>query len=147
MKGKKKMFVSEKQIEIRYAETDQMGVVYHANYVVWCEIGRTQLVKDLGFNYAGLEQSGYVSPVLDLSIQYKKAMRYGQTATVRTWIESHGRLRTTYGYEILHEDGSVAATAKSVHTLVHKETFRPIALRKVDEAWDHKYAAEARIQE
>ena len=140
------MFVSEKQVEVRYAETDQMGVVYHANYVIWCEIGRTQLVKDLGFDYAELERSGYVSPVLDLSVQYKKALRYGQTATVRTWVESHGRLRTTYGYEILHEDGSIAATAKSQHTLVHKETFRPIALRKIDEAWDKKYTEVARTE-
>ena len=140
------MFVSEKQVEVRYAETDQMGVVYHANYVIWCEIGRTQLVKDLGFDYAELERSGYVSPVLDLSVQYKKALRYGQTATVRTWIESHGRLRTTYGYEILHEDGSIAATAKSQHTLVHKETFRPVALRKIDETWDKKYTEVARTE-
>lgn len=141
------MFISEKQIEIRYAETDQMGVVYHANYIVWCEIGRTQLVKDLGFNYAGLEEDGYVSPVLDLSIQYKKAMRYGQTATVRTWIESHGKLRTTYGYEILHEDGSIAATATSVHTLIKKENFRPVPLSKIDAAWDEKYKEEARTSE
>src|SRR5690606_24046635 len=96
------MFVSEKQIEIRYAETDQMGVVYHANYLVWMEIGRTKLISDLGYNYAGLEEQGYLAPVLDVSVQYKKAMRYGQVATVRTWIESHSKLRTTYGYEILH---------------------------------------------
>ena len=107
------MFISEKQIEIRYAETDQMGVVYHANYVIWMELGRTQLIRDLGLSYAGLEEQGYVSPVLDISMQYKKAMRYGQTATIRTWIEEHGKLKTMYGYEILHEDGSVAATGTS----------------------------------
>ena len=95
------MFISEKQVEVRYAETDQMGVVHHSSYIIWCELGRTQIVKDLGFDYAELERSGYVSPVLDISVQYKKAMRYGQVATVRTWIESHGKLRTTYGYEIL----------------------------------------------
>ena len=140
------MFISEKQIEIRYAETDQMGVVYHANYLVWMELGRTQLVKDLGFNYAGLEEIGYLSPVLDLSIQYKKAMRYGQVATVRTWIHEHGKLRTTYGYEILHEDGSVAATAKSMHTLIHKDSFRPVSLSRVDAVWDAKYKEVAEIQ-
>ncbi|BDH61717.1 hypothetical protein MTP04_18470 [Lysinibacillus sp. PLM2] len=134
------MFVSEKKIEIRYAETDQMGVVYHANYLVWMEIGRTQLVSDLGFNYAGLEEQGYISPVLDLSIQYKKAMRYGQIATVRTWVDSHSKLKTIYGYEILHEDGSIAATAKSVHTLVKKENFRPYPLSKIDSVWDEKYS-------
>ncbi|KGR90303.1 hypothetical protein CD30_12075 [Ureibacillus massiliensis 4400831 = CIP 108448 = CCUG 49529] len=133
------MFVSEKKIEIRYAETDQMGVVYHANYLVWMEIGRSQLVTDLGFNYAGLEERGYISPVLDLSIQYKKAMRYGQVATVRTWVDSHSKLKTTYGYEILHEDGSIAATAKSIHTLVKKENFRPYPLSKIDSIWDEKY--------
>ena len=139
------MFVSEKQIEIRYAETDQMGVVYHANYLVWMEIGRTQLVNDIGFNYAGLEEQGYISPVLDLSIQYKKAMRYGQVATVRTWVESHSKLKTIYGYEILHEDGSVAATATSLHTLVKKDSFRPYPLSKVDLEWDAKYLEIAKV--
>lgn len=141
------MFVSEKQIEIRYAETDQMGVVYHANYIIWMEIGRTQLLEDLGFNYAKLEEQGYVSPVMDLSIQYKKAMRYGQTATVRTWVEFHSKLRTTYGYEILHEDGSVAASGTTLNILVKKENFRPVALRKIDPAWDAKYTEIARVKE
>ena len=133
------MFVSEKQIEIRYAETDQMGVVYHANYIIWMEIGRSQLVNDAGFEYAELEKDGYVSPVMDLSISYKAAMHYGQVATVRTWVEKHDRLRTTYGYEILHEDGTIAATAQSVHILAQKDTLRPVSLSKIDPAWDAKY--------
>ena len=105
------MFISEKEIEIRYAETDQMGVVYHANYIIWLEIGRTKLIEDLGFTYAGMESEGYLSPVTDVSIQYKVPMRYGQKAVVRTWVEEHGRLRTTYGYEILHDDVTLAAQA------------------------------------
>lgn len=133
------MFVSEKEIEIRYAETDQMGVVYHANYVVWLEVGRAQLLKDLGYTYQGLEDKGYVSPVLDLSIQYKKSLRYGQTATVRTWLKEHNKLRTTYAYEICHEDGSVAATAETLHTLLRKDTFRPVPLSKIDPEWEAKY--------
>ncbi|AOV07766.1 acyl-CoA thioesterase [Sporosarcina ureilytica] len=140
------MFISEKEIEIRYAETDQMGVVYHANYLVWMEIGRTALIQDLGFTYAGLEKEGYLSPVTDLSIQYKAAMRYGQVATIRTWVETHGRLRTTYGYEILHEDGTVAATALSEHVLVKKDNFRPVSLSKVDPAWEAKYQEVKRVQ-
>lgn len=141
------MFISEKEIEIRYAETDQMGVVYHANYLVWLEIGRTALIQDLGFTYAGLEERGYLSPVTDLSIQYKAAMRYGQVAKVRTWVESHGRIRTTYGYEILHEDGTVAATATSEHVLVNKEKFRPVSLRKIDPEWDAKYEEVKRVRD
>ena len=140
------MFISEKLIEIRYAETDQMGVVYHANYIIWLEVGRSQLLKDLGYSYAGLEELGYVSPVLDISVQYKKALRYGQVATVRTWVHEHGKLRTTYAYEILHEDGSIAATAKSVHTLLRKDNFRPVGLSKIDADWDAKYKEVAEIQ-
>lgn len=140
------LFISEKEIEVRYAETDQMGVVYHANYLVWMEIGRTALIEDLGFRYAQLEADGYLAPVIDLSIQYKKATKYGETATVRTWIESHGKLRTVYGYEILHEDGSVAATARTEHTLVRKDNFRPVPLSKIDPAWDAKYLEVRRVQ-
>ncbi|MCA9724830.1 MAG: hypothetical protein KC452_06005, partial [Kurthia sp.] len=70
------MYISEKEIEIRYAETDQMGVVYHANYVIWLEMGRTQLIKDLGFSVTELEDAGYVSPVMNVNISYKAALRY-----------------------------------------------------------------------
>ncbi|MFS0575040.1 thioesterase family protein [Sporosarcina sp. 179-K 3D1 HS] len=141
------MFISEKEIEVRYAETDQMGVVYHANYLVWMEIGRTTLIQDLGFTYAGLEKDGYLAPVIDLSIQYKASMRYGEKAIVRTWIEKHEKLRTTYGYEIIHEDGTVAATGTSEHVLVKKDNFRPVPLRKIDPAWDAKYTEVRRVKD
>ncbi len=67
------MHVSKKEIEVRYAETDQMGIVYHANYLVWMEVGRTALIKELGFLYKDMEDRGVLSPVLDISISYKKA--------------------------------------------------------------------------
>ncbi|AQQ53074.1 acyl-CoA thioesterase [Planococcus lenghuensis] len=133
------MFISEKEIEIRYAETDQMGVVYHANYLIWLELGRTKLIEDIGYTYAGLEEQGVLAPVTDLSIQYKQALRYGQKAIVRTWVEQHGRLRTVYGYEVLHADGTLAATAKSEHVLVKKDSFRPVSLKKIDPDWHEKY--------
>lgn len=130
---------STKNIEVRYAETDQMGVVYHANYLVWLEMGRTQLIKDLGFDYAGLERQGYLSPVLDVSIQYKASVRYGEEVRVETWIDSYSRLKTIYGYQVIKKDGTIAATAKTIHTLVHKETFRPVSLQKVDAEWHQAY--------
>lgn len=133
------MYISEKEIEIRYAETDQMGVVYHANYIIWLEIGRTKLIEDLGFTYAGMEQDGYLSPVTDISIQYKAALRYGQKTIVRTWVESHDRLRTTYGYEVLHADGTLAAKATSEHVVVKKDNFRPVSIKKIYPEWHAKY--------
>ncbi|MGI2326663.1 acyl-CoA thioesterase [Planococcus sp. YIM B11945] len=135
------MHISEKEIEIRYAETDQMGVVYHANYLIWLELGRTKLIEDVGFTYAEMENEGFLSPVTDISIQYKASLRYGQKAFVRTWVEEHGRLRTTYGYEVVHEDGTIAAKATSEHVVVKKDTFRPVSLKKVNPAWHEKYEA------
>lgn len=140
------MFISEKEIEVRYAETDQMGVVYHANYAVWLEIGRTALIQDLGFEYAQLEKDGYLSPVTELAMQYKTPARYGETITVRTWVESHGRMRTVYGYEVIHADGTIAVTAQSEHVIVKKETFRPVALSKVHAEWDEKYQEIQRVK-
>ncbi|MBU5860976.1 acyl-CoA thioesterase, partial [Vibrio cholerae O1] len=75
------------------AETDQMGVVYHANYLVWMEVGRTKLIEDLGFRYADMEKDGILSPVIDIQISYKKPARYGETVTVKTWVDAYDGLR------------------------------------------------------
>ncbi|MGZ0085569.1 acyl-CoA thioesterase [Caldibacillus thermoamylovorans] len=133
------MKVVEKQIEVRYAETDQMGVVYHANYLVWMEVGRTELIKQLGFHYAEMEKEGIISPVIDLQVSYKKPLHYGETATVRTWIDAYDGIRVTYGYEILAPDGEVAVTGKSQHVCVKRETFRPIVIRKYFPDWHEAY--------
>ncbi|MCM3316392.1 acyl-CoA thioesterase [Rummeliibacillus stabekisii] len=140
------MFVSEKEIEIRYAETDQMGVVYHANYVIWMELGRTQLIHDLGFSVTQLEEAGYVSPVMNVNVSYKAALRYGEKAIIRTWIVSQERLRTVYGYEIVHSDGTIAATATSEHIVVKKENFRPVAFERINPVWFNKYKEIAEIK-
>lgn len=133
------MLVSTKEIEVRYAETDQMGVVYHANYLVWMEVGRTTLIQDLGFNYAEMEKDGVISPVMDIQISYKKPLRYGEKATVKTWIDEYDGLRVIYGYEILTMDGEIAVTATSKHVCVKKENFRPIIIRKLYPDWHNAY--------
>ncbi len=68
------MIISQKEIEVRYAETDQMGIVYHANYLIWLEIGRAHFIQQLGFQYTDMEKQGIVSPVIDLQISYKKTV-------------------------------------------------------------------------
>ena len=133
------MVINETAIEVRYAETDQMGVVYHANYVIWMEVGRTKLIEQIGFKYAELEAQGYMSPVLSINVQYKTPIRYGEKAIIRTWVKNHTRVRTTYGYEIVHEDGTIAVIGESEHTVVKKETFRPVAFHKIAPQWDAKY--------
>lgn len=133
------MHVAETKVEVRYAETDQMGVVYHANYLVWMEVGRTKLIEDLGFRYADMEKDGIISPVIDIAISYKKPVRYGETATVKTWVEQYDGLRVEYGYEIYTEAGELAIVATSKHVCVTKDCFRPISIRRVYPNWHQAY--------
>ncbi|WP_078546906.1 acyl-CoA thioesterase [Litchfieldia alkalitelluris] len=133
------MFISKKEIEVRYAETDQMGVVYHANYLVWMEIGRTALIKDLGFSYAGMEKDGIISPVIDIQVTYKKPLRYGEVATISTWIEKYDGIRSVYGYEIVNESQEISVIGTSSHVCVKKDSFRPIHFKKYYPEWHQAY--------
>lgn len=69
------MTTSNTTIQTRYAETDQMGVIHHSQYLIWCEIGRTDFIEKLGFSYAQMEQDGLLAPVTEVNLQYNK--RYG----------------------------------------------------------------------
>lgn len=92
---------SSSTIRVRYAETDQMGVVYHANYLVWCEIGRTDLIRELGVTYARLEQEGLRLAVADARLRYHAPARYDELVRVDTWLEQVQSRAATFGYEIL----------------------------------------------
>jgi acyl-CoA thioester hydrolase len=72
------------EFRVRYAETDQMGVVYHANYLVWCEMGRTDFIRQLGVSYADLERSGVSLAVSELSARFHAAARYDELIRVHT---------------------------------------------------------------
>lgn len=126
-------------IKVRYSETDQMGVVYHANYLIWFEIGRTAFVEALGFQYHEMEEEGVVSPVIHADVHFKQPIRYGQQAYVETWIESYNGIRTTYGYQIVDEDDIVAVTGTTEHVIVQKDRFRPLSLKKRFPNWHEAY--------
>lgn len=100
---------------VRYAETDQMGVVHHANYVIWCEQGRTDYMRELGVDYAELERSGLFLPVADLRIRYGASARYGEEIRVLTRIASVRSRAITFAYEIQRADtGQRLATATTM---------------------------------
>ncbi|WP_083443554.1 acyl-CoA thioesterase [Ornithinibacillus contaminans] len=127
------------EIEVRYQETDQMGVVYHANYLVWFEIGRTKFIEQLGLSYMELEQNNVVSPVIDAQLSFKRPAKYGEKITIYTWLDQYDGLRTVYGYEIIGDNGEIKVTGKTKHVIVNKETFRPLSLRKAFPAWHEVY--------
>lgn len=131
--------INETTVEVRYQETDQMGVVYHANYLVWFEIGRTKFIEQLGFKYTEMERDNIVSPVIDLQISYKRPAIYGETITIFTWLESYNGIKTSYGYRIENNDGETLVTGISDHVIVNKDTFKPLQLRKVNPEWHQAY--------
>lgn len=126
-------------IKVRYQETDQMSVVYHANYLVWFEIGRTSFIEELGFEYQQMEKDGVVSPVIHADIHFIKPVRYGEEVFVDTWLESYNGIRTTYGYSIKKADDTEAVKGTTDHVIVQKDTFRPLSLKRKFPDWHQAY--------
>lgn len=93
-------FKKASSFRVRYAETDQMGVVYHTHYLVWCEIGRTDYIRDFGVTYAELERQGLILAVADAQIRYSASARYDDLITVETWIEKAQSRILTFAYDI-----------------------------------------------
>lgn len=104
----------EVEFRVRYAETDQMGVVYHANYLVWCEIGRTELIRVMaGISYASLEAQGIGLAVSELTIRYHGAAKYDDLVRVRTTLADARSRSVTFEYLITNaESGARLATAR-----------------------------------
>src|ERR1700690_3133604 len=95
-------FVSEAPIRVRYAETDQMGVVYHANYLIWFEVGRVEFLRQMGFSYRDMEKDdGCCIAVVDARCRYKAPARYDDEIIVRTHLKNVRDSVIHFGYELL----------------------------------------------
>jgi acyl-CoA thioester hydrolase len=106
----------ELEVRVRYAETDQMGVVYHTNYLVWCEIGRTELLRAVtGMSYARLEEQGTALAVAELSIRYHGAAKYDNLIRIQTTLTEARSRSITFEYLITNaETGDRLASARTV---------------------------------
>lgn len=97
---------------VDYSETDQMGVVYHARYLVWLDVARTELLRLTGVSYRDLERMGFRLAVGDLSIRYRRAARYDDPVRVHCWIRERASRRVDFGYAVEHDEtGELLATA------------------------------------
>ncbi|MGI6450183.1 MAG: acyl-CoA thioesterase [Desulfitobacteriia bacterium] len=132
-------FISTQEIQLSYADTDMMGVIYHANYLKWFELGRTRLIEDLGYHYLDMEKAGYYAPVYNANITYKRAIRYGDKAFVQTWVEENQGLKTVYGYRIINGPGEICAEGSTAHVLIRKDSFKPVQFKKAFPEWFQKY--------
>ncbi|MGH7443342.1 MAG: acyl-CoA thioesterase [Longimicrobiales bacterium] len=90
----------ESTFRVRYAETDQMGVVHHSNYVIWCELGRTDYMRQLGVDYAALERDGLFLAVAELQLRYGAPARYDDEIRVLTHVERVQSRAVTFAYEV-----------------------------------------------
>ncbi|MGE0641539.1 MAG: acyl-CoA thioesterase [Thermoanaerobaculia bacterium] len=116
---------AEVEIEVRYAETDQMGVVHHANWIVWLELARTRLCLDAGFHYSEIEKQGLLLLVTGVNVTYRGAARYGEAVTVSCWVREVASRGVTFAYLVRRGD-AVLATAETQHVWVDAESRRPV---------------------
>jgi acyl-CoA thioester hydrolase len=109
--------VNETRLRVRYAETDQMGVVYHANHFIWFEIGRVELMRQLGFSYRDMEkQDGCYVAVVEAKCRYRAPARYDDEILVRTRLLNVRESVIHFGYELLRaEDGTLIAEGDTTH--------------------------------
>lgn len=122
------MITTRAQITVRYAETDMMGVVYHANYLPWFEVARTQLLREQNFPYRQLEADGFRLPVLEVSAKYRRPAVYDDTITIVATIREKPLLRIRIAYEVLRGE-ELLATGESTHAFcdLHGRPTRPPA--------------------
>ncbi len=115
----------EFKVRVRYAETDQMGVVYHGNYAQYFEMGRVEWLRNLGVSYKSMEEEGVMLPVVSLTMNYKKPARYDDLLTVRTILKKQESVKIEFDYEIKNEAGELLTTGNSILVFVNMKTGRP----------------------
>ena len=105
------------EVEVRYAETDQMGVVHHANYLVWFELARTGLCARSGYDYPGIERAGYLILVTEAEVRYHRGARYGDRVQIEAWLDRLESRGLRFRYEV-RCDGRRLATGRTHHLWV-----------------------------
>ena len=114
--------IAQSRVKVRYAETDQMGVAYYANYFVWFEVGRSQYCNDCGFSYRDMErETGLFLIVAEASCRYKNPARYEDELIIRTRVTESTRRTLRFNYEIEHADGAPAAIGETLHVLINSK--------------------------
>lgn len=115
-------------VRVRYAETDKMGVVYYANYLVWFEVGRTDWLRDTGWSYRAMEEDGLALPVIEAHCDYRLSAKYDDEIEIRTRARRLSPLRIQFDYEAVRRaDGAAIASGHTVHATIDRQG-RPVRL-------------------
>ena len=118
---------TKKNIEIRYGETDQMGVVYHGSYPAFLEIGRIDWLKQMGFSYAKMEKDGFILPVISLTINFKRSLFFGEVLTLETSLMAAPKVKISFEYKLYNDQDLLVGTAATTLAFLDSKSNRPIA--------------------
>jgi acyl-CoA thioester hydrolase len=128
------MFVAETKIRVRYAETDQMGVVYYGNYAQYFEVARAESIRDLGYTYREMEEAGIIMPVVELHCKFLRAANYDDLLTIKSTVkELPADHRIEFHQEVFNEKGKLLTVGRVVLYFMTKDMQKasmPEALRK-----------------
>jgi acyl-CoA thioester hydrolase len=118
------------ELRVRYAETDQMGVVYHANYLAWCDVARTEYIRTLGASYADLERDGLLLAVTEVNVRYHASARYDEDIRIEVWPEAVQSRAVTFRYRVLraadrHRLAVVTTRLTAINPAGSPRTFPP----------------------
>ena len=116
----------ETKVRVRYAETDQMGVVYHGNFAQYFEVARVEWLRSLGVSYRQMELEGVMLPVVNLNINYRKPAYYDEELTIRTRLVEKPTAKIIFEYEVCNENGELISDATSTLVFVNIATKKPI---------------------
>lgn len=111
---------SKSRVRVRYSETDQMGIVYHSNYLVWFEVGRSELFRELDLPFTQFEEQGLGLAVIEASCRYRKPSRYDDDLVIITRLEHMSSRSARFNYHIYRGE-TLLAEGKTVHVFINKE--------------------------
>jgi len=114
------------EVKVRYAETDQMGIAHHANYLVWFEIGRTDLCRAAALPYSEIEQRGFLLVVTGIECKYRRPFLYDDTVVIQTTVGSIASRAFRFDYVLSGSDGETRATGSSSHIWLTRDSRRPV---------------------
>ena len=135
------------RIRIRYADTDQMGVVYYGNYLTFFEVGRTEYLRAAGTDYKSLEETRVTAAVIEARVRYVAPARFDDVLAICTRVAELGKLRFRFEYQIWREtDRALVASGETQHVLLSHGSFRPVRVPDKVRAGIERFEAAARTR-
>lgn len=126
--GDEKMYSHKFTNRVRYPECDRMSIVYHSNYIIWFDMGRTEFLRSIGYSYDKLEEEGIWLPVIEVGCTYKSPGRYDDNLTIEVYIQKLSKVKITFGYRVFKED-KILVEGFTSHAFTNPN-LRPIGINK-----------------